>query len=271
MVLYNNTLINIVIFIGMALSLVLSKQSNPIWIYISQASILLSCFISSEKISKKNIVLAIVLILTSVFGFISQPTLLSALTLLAFALLCTIDSDHKSTVAIHFLSSLLLIALAFEHLSLGSTFYFSIEQTIYFVMGLGTIIIMKSKRVNFSPIMIIILYSLGASFNQIQYYILFLLLIYTLLDDMDLMASTSLLLLLWVSPGHLWFLVLITLFVLPKDLARWFEGRSRLIAILALGASILMSTEAILKIPMVAYFMVMCCKLVPIKTRVENA
>ncbi|PIP91220.1 MAG: hypothetical protein COW01_06085 [Bdellovibrionales bacterium CG12_big_fil_rev_8_21_14_0_65_38_15] len=256
----HKNIINTLIFLCMASAVVFSRYNNDLWTYISQISLMLSCYSQDAKARNQNIVLSAVLILMIFTSTFSGPTVLTSIVLLALTLICSISKSEKTRIGSQFLCGLLTVGLIFENFSPGSLYYFNLDVTVYILMIIGALIVFNTKSVNFSSIIAMSLYCIGASFTQIQAYLLVFLLIGVLRGEIVKVANLSLLLLLWAYPGHSWEVILFLIFILPSDLTRWLDEEYKLVSYFSLGACLATSLDIEFK-----FFIVLCMLLISIK------
>ena len=268
---HRSGIINAIIFVSIISSLVLGKMGESVWSYIAQISLLLSCYSNESESKVQNLFLGGILILIFVFGAFDAPSMMSAIVLMALTTICSIFKKEKTKIATQFLSSLILIALIFEYFSAGSLYYFPLDLTVYIIMIVGLLIITNAKTVSYTPSILFSLYCVGASFFQIQLFIIALIFIELLQGNDKSVSRASLLLLLWVSPGHEWAIVLYSIFIIPEYLRPKFESSYNLISFFAIGLSLAAEINQELKILIVMLLILISIKNSGLSKRVANA
>ncbi len=252
-------------------SLITSAMNSLVWVNISQACLLLSCYSNNDTSIRHNYVLAFILLGACLLSSFTGPTILTAIVVMLISLFCSILKSEKSKISTQFLTTLIIVGLVFEYFMPGSLYYFSLNQTIYLIMLIGSLISINTLSVSFAPVIALTLFCIGASFEQIQFYILILLLLDVLKGNFNNIARTSLLLLIWTSPSHLWILTLFALYVVPSSFAKWIYERNKLTAVFALAACLTSEIQIGLRVVIIIFTLLTSVKVMKYSKRVSNA
>ncbi len=253
---HKNIVFSILIPVLMILLVSYLKVNNSLWSFVAVFCVTLSCL--QIKGAKVQIDIAIILcaLLVSLNIFHLKPDIFSAVVLQFAWVACTVFAVKSKTIGTLFTPLLLLIFLIFEYFSNNSLSLIGSNATIVGFAVIALLNYMVSRSSTPIPITTAVLYCLGASFYQIQLFLIPIVAYELIFRKREALLRTSVCLSIWASLSGLWPFVGLILLFSPNNKFLPQEKLRQLIVPLMLIGSLMGQTDVVVKTGLVVILVI---------------